>query len=82
MTETPPHTATTSRDNTQGVNKADTDKTKIYTEIINSKQIIISNLSVRVCLLKISQSSTNSICRSNTTGDGIIFWKNLHIIII
>jgi hypothetical protein len=59
MTQTAPHIATTSRDNTQGVNKAETDKTKMYIEIINSEQIIISNLSVRVCLLKTSQSSIN-----------------------
>jgi len=57
MTETATHSATTSRENIQGVNKADTSKTIMYTEIINSQQIIISNLSVRVCFLKTYQSN-------------------------
>jgi hypothetical protein len=36
ITETAPNTATTARDNIQGENKADTDKTKMYVEISNS----------------------------------------------
>jgi hypothetical protein len=55
MTETTPHTATTSRENKQGVNKAETDNIKMYTETINTQQIIMSNLSVRVCLIKKNQ---------------------------